>query len=78
MIKLNKKLCPPEKLQHTNEQFGDLNYFVYMLQWNLRIVRRFTDKFHGEMVELKVLNDTKVQSAVIFKLNDITLGENYV
>ena len=56
-IKIKPELCPVEKLSEKEFQFGDLGYLPLMLDWEMEVLRLFTDEYHGEMAEVKVLND---------------------
>ena len=51
-IKLNEELCPIEKRTVKGSQFGTLNYPVLLLDLEYDVISKFTDDFHGEMLEV--------------------------
>ena len=74
VVKLNPELCKPELLANPLSQFGKLNYFAFMLEWECEVVKTFKDDYHGEMIEIKVLNDPDIDGNVVFRQDEVILG----
>lgn len=74
VIKLNEELCPEDKREIPRHAFGSLNYMALFLVWELEVIRVFEDSSVGTMIEVKVLNDDKVRSNMVFKAEDCVLA----
>lgn len=72
-VKINEELCPENKRTEKKFQFGSLNYIVVMLEWEFEVERVFKDEYHGDMVEVKVLNVPNIRSNVVLKVSDLVL-----
>jgi hypothetical protein len=74
LIKINSDLCPENKRSDGKYQFGQLNYFTVMLDWEFEVVRIFKDDYHGEMAECKVTNQEGIRSNVALRMVDCMLA----
>jgi hypothetical protein len=75
-IKINEELCPTDKRTEKRFQFGKLNYFAVMLEWEFEIVKVFQNDTHGTMLECKVLNDPENRSNIALRADDCVLVAN--
>lgn len=73
-VKLNEELCPEANRTNKKFQFGKLNYFALFLDFEFEIERLFTDDFHGEMMECKVIDNDKVKSNIVLLVKDVVLA----
>lgn len=75
-VRVNNELCPENKLTEPNFQFGQLNYPVFLLDWQFEVKRTFTDDYHGEMVECEVLgvDDIEPDALVVLRCADILMS----
>lgn len=74
-LKINDQLCQVDKREERKFQFGSLNYLVIMLDWEFEVERLFTDDFHGEMAECRVIDTDNIRSNVVVKLADMVLSQ---
>jgi hypothetical protein len=75
-IKINEELCPTDKRTEKRFQFGKLNYFAVMLEWEFEVIKTFDNPTHGAMVECKVLNDPENRSNIALRAEDCILVAN--
>lgn len=69
-IKLNEELCPENKRGEKRFQFGTLNYFALFLDVEFEVVRTFRDETHGDMIEVKAVDDERFRSNLVFRAAD--------
>lgn len=73
-IKLNEELCPENKRTEKRFQFGVLNYFALFLDVEFEVVRSFRDDHHGDMIEVKAIDDDRFRSNMVFRSEDAVLA----
>lgn len=73
-IKINEELCPENKRSEKIFQFGSLNYFAYFLNFEFDVVKTFRDDYHGEMIEVKVIDAPNFKSNLVFKADDCLIS----